>query len=181
MRNNLAAGLAHIKEFEGGYVNDPDDPGGVTVWGVAWNRIGRTLGMRKKDFLGMTWEDAAEKVFEPHYFIPAGCEDWPVGIDLVVFDTAVNQGVKASTRFLQRAVKVKADGVIGPVTRGAVKSACRAPDRTRRTMVWFCVWRTAHYTSLQKFWKYGTGWLRRAYTAYGRATELLVESERNPE
>lgn len=178
MRESLSAGLAHIKEFEGGYVNDPDDPGGVTKWGIAWNRIGRQLGLRQEDIVGMTWEQAG-LIYENHYFRPAGCDQWPAGVDLLVFDAAVNQGVKASIRFLQRAVKVKADGVIGPKTRGAVKSSCRGAEGQRRVMVWFCVRRTLHYTSLQKFWKYGVGWLRRSYSAMLRATELVVETERS--
>ncbi len=176
MRANLELGLAHIKEFEGGYVNDPDDPGGITKWGIAWNRIGRQLGLRKKDIANLTWEQASE-IYDKHYFRKAGCNNWPTGIDIVVFDAAVNQGVKTSIRFLQRAVKVKADGIIGPMTRGAVHHYNATIEKRRHMLVWFCVWRTLHYTSLQKFWKYGNGWLRRSYAAMLVAADAMVKEE----
>jgi len=104
---------------EGGYVNDPHDPGGETIWGItkrdhpgAWANGRPTLEM-------------AREIYRKQYWIPAGCDDLPDGYDLLTFDSAVNQGVRPAVLMLQKALRVKIDGVVGPQTVMAAQSTGR--------------------------------------------------------
>ena len=84
------------------------------------------------------------------------CDDLPDGLRLVAFDTAVNSGVGQAARWLQRAVGVQADGVIGPVTLKAVAeigadSVCRSIIAQRLRLL----------TALPSWPSFGKGWARR--------------------
>ena len=91
-----------------------------------------------------------------HLWNPAHCGDLPGGVDLMVFDAAVNSGVGRAIRLLQRAVGVDDDGAFGPATKAAV--AARTPKAV------IDAYHDAHaafYEGLPTFWKYGKGWLAR--------------------
>lgn len=124
---------------EGGYVNDPDDPGGATKYGV-------TIGTMKRlrmdltgdgvvtiaDVKALTREDA-EDIFLKHYFERPRIDDLPKSIQASVFDMYVNSGRNA-VKILQRLLNkmgfsVAVDGALGPQTIGAAKSADRQAGR----------------------------------------------------
>lgn len=111
----LAFTLAH----EGGYVNDPHDPGGET-----------NLGISKRAYPGenikaMTRERAAQ-IYRRDYWDAVRGDDLPAGLDLVAFDAAVHSGPARSARWLQKAVGAKADGRIGPETIAAARGSDKA-------------------------------------------------------
>ncbi|WP_372885092.1 holin-associated N-acetylmuramidase [Shimia sp.] len=124
---------------EGGYVNDPDDPGGATKYGVTVHTM-RRLGM---DLDGNGTVDArdvkqlsraqAERIFITHYFERPGIAKLPKSVQASVFDMYVNSGSNA-VRILQRLLTAMGfpltdDGVIGPKTIAACEQAARAaPD-----------------------------------------------------
>ena len=124
---------------EGGYVNDPDDPGGATKHGVTVHTM-RRLGL---DLDGDGDVDAADvrrltpaqarDVFVRHYFRDPGLDRLPPALQATVFDMYVNAGANA-VRILQRLVTrmgwpCAADGVVGPKTLAAVAAAAAAaPD-----------------------------------------------------
>ncbi|MFP4045145.1 MAG: holin-associated N-acetylmuramidase [Rhodosalinus sp.] len=124
---------------EGGYVNDPDDPGGATRHGVTIHTM-RRLGMdldgdgriSPADVKRLTREQAAE-IFLEHYYARPRISSLPEALQPSVFDMYVNAGANA-VRILQRLLcemgeEVAVDGVIGPQTIGAARqAAAKAPD-----------------------------------------------------
>ncbi len=121
---------------EGGYVNDPDDPGGATKHGVTIHTM-RRLGL---DLDGDGDVDAhdvqridraqAEQIFLSHYFIRPRINQLPAVLQASVFDMYVNAGAHA-VKILQRLLNdmrfaVSVDGVIGPQTIAAAQKAAAA-------------------------------------------------------
>lgn len=124
---------------EGGYVNDPDDPGGATKFGVTihtMRRLGLDLnadGRVTVDDVKILSEEKAIEVFVDHYFFGPQINRLPDAIQPSVFDMYVNAGAHA-VRILQRLfnsmrIDVLVDGVIGPQTITAAEQAWdAAPD-----------------------------------------------------
>ncbi|MFN3662283.1 holin-associated N-acetylmuramidase [Yoonia sp.] len=124
---------------EGGYVNDPDDPGGATNHGVTihtMRRLGLDLdGDGRVDAQDVQQLDRAQavQIFIDHYFVKPGVNRLPQLIQPSVFDMYVNAGANA-VRILQRLlvemrITVSTDGVIGPQTIAAAnRAAASAPD-----------------------------------------------------
>ncbi len=124
---------------EGGFVNDPDDPGGATNHGVTIGTM-RRLGLdltndgkvTVRDVKALTAQDA-EQIFLQHYFAAPGIEKLPEPLQASVFDMYVNAGARA-VRILQNLLRsmgleVDVDGVIGPQTILATQQAAGvAPD-----------------------------------------------------
>lgn len=124
---------------EGGYVNDPDDPGGATQYGVTLatlRRLGLDLDGDRRTGIGdlrrLTRDQAAE-IFVEHYFRRPRIDALPEAVQPSVFDMYVNAGANA-VKVLQRLLNdmgqpVADDGVIGPATIAAARAAHdAAPD-----------------------------------------------------
>ncbi|MFI0396996.1 holin-associated N-acetylmuramidase [Paracoccus jiaweipingae] len=130
---------AQIVAREGGYVDDPDDPGGATKYGVTIGTM-RRLGLDltgdgqvgKADVKALT-QAQARQIFLQHYFRRPGLDRMPAALQPGLFDMYVNAGANA-VKILQRMVSrmgfdARDDGVIGPRTIAAVQAAARAaPD-----------------------------------------------------
>jgi len=124
---------------EGGYVDDPDDPGGATNFGVTIHtlrRLGIDLdGNGRSDVADLRQLSRAQAVdiFIDHYFTRPGIARLPEVLHASVFDMQVNAGANA-VRILQRLLRemgheVAVDGVIGPQTIAAAQAAANeAPD-----------------------------------------------------
>ena len=117
MKESFDHALHHVLKFEGGYVNHPLDPGGATNLGITRATLARFRGRRvsKSDVRALTLEEAGQ-IYRAQYWDACHCSNLPPGLDLAVFDCAVNQGVRRARKILQRALGVKADGLIGSVT-----------------------------------------------------------------
>ncbi len=111
---------------EGGFVNDPDDPGGATNFGVTigtLRRLGLDLnrdGQTTVQDVRLLSADQAIEIFKTHYFTGPGISDLPEALHPTVFDMQVNAGSNA-VKLLQRLLvkfgaSVTVDGVIGPQT-----------------------------------------------------------------
>ena len=134
---------------EGGYVNDPKDPGGETKFGIS-KRAYPDL-----DIANLTLEQA-KAVYERDYWKRARCDELPPNIAYLVFDCAVNSGIGQSIRFLQRALGTADDGVIGPLTIAAVQRVDAESLAAR-----FLGQRLDFMTKLSTWDVYGKGWARR--------------------
>jgi lysozyme family protein len=125
---------------EGGFVDDPDDPGGATKHGVTihtMRRLGLDLdgdGDVDRDDVRRVTPDRARDIFLAHYFEAPGLAGLPEALQATVFDMYVNAGSNA-VRLLQRLLcdmgfDIAVDGVIGPQTRrAAAAAAAHAPER----------------------------------------------------
>jgi len=139
---SVASIAKEILAREGGYVNDPDDPGGATKYGVTVHTM-RRLGL---DLTGDGRVDAAdvqllsrgeaERIFIKHYFEQPGIGKLPEVLHATVFDMQVNAGANA-VKILQRlcaklGYQTTFDGQIGPKTvEVANRAAAAAPDHIR--------------------------------------------------
>lgn len=169
------AALAMVLRFEGGWSDDPYDPGGPTNRGITLATYAREKGVtvtpETRDHLvtGLRAisDDLVRRIYLERYWRPASCPDLPSGIAVFHFDTAVNMGVGTAARMLQQALGVEADGEIGPITRTAAAAA--EPDAVLST---YAGLRRQRYRSLATFWRFGRGWLSRNHRALAEALRL---------
>ncbi len=131
--HNVRQIAEQIVAREGGFVNDPADPGGATKHGVTIGTL-RRLGLditgdgavAIDDVEAMTPPRAAD-IFVDHYFLRPGLDKLPTGIQASVFDMYVNAGANA-VKILQRLLRqmgqpVTVDGIVGPQTIAAAQAA----------------------------------------------------------
>lgn len=165
--NNFDRALPIILIYEGGYVDNPRDPGGATNLGVTLATLSDFRGQpaTKADVRALTPAQVAP-IYLTGYWRPAGCESVAAGLDLLLFDTAVNVGLHRAVRWLQAAAGAVPDGLFGPGTLEATRqhetdALIDAVSATRR----------AHYQSLPTFPTFGKGWMSRL----GKVTETAHE------
>lgn len=165
---NFEACLSEVLVSEGGYVNNPNDPGGMTNLGVTQKTWSDYIGRRatEADMRALTKEMVAP-LYRSRYWNVMHCDDWPAGVDLMVFDFGVNAGPTRATKMLQTAAGVTADGVAGQGTHAAVARA------DPRQLITACAnARDAYYRSLPTFSHFGKGWLARVDRVKAKALSM---------
>jgi len=169
MMSNYSTCLEIILEHEGGFVNHPKDPGGVTNHGVTKRVYDEWIGKNStvEEMRNLTHEDVAP-IYKKNYWDRAKCDQLPSGVDLCVFDWGVNSGVSRSAKALQRIVGVKQDGGIGPMTLQAVSEV--EAEEIIEQMHYI---RDNFYRSLDTFETFGKGWTRRNNETREKALEML--------
>lgn len=146
---NFERAIPILIEEEGGLVDDPHDPGGLTKYGISQRSYPNV------DIRALTPETAAA-IYLRDWWPACGAEQLPWPLCLFALDHAVNAGVVAAIKCLQRAAQVDDDGRLGPQTLGAVqRSSLRVLCRQ------FNVERCRHYMNLSGFPRYGLGWIGR--------------------
>ena len=163
-----------VLAWEGGHVNDPRDHGGETNFGIADRADGKADGMADLDRDGrgdvriadLSRAEAVE-VYRAQYWHAVRGDDLPAGVDLAVFDLAVNSGVRRAILTLQRAAGVATDGKIGPVSMLAVRAAQPAALAER-----VCAQRLAFLMGLSQWNIYGRGWGRRVADIRAKAARM---------
>lgn len=98
---------------EGGYVNDPQDPGGETKFGIS------KRSYPNEDIAGLTLAQA-KAIYLRDFWRRVGCDMVPDVLRFDLFDTAVNSGQTRAVQFLQRAAGTLDDGKLGPMTVAAL-------------------------------------------------------------
>ncbi|MDR0480131.1 MAG: hypothetical protein LBH31_10105 [Burkholderiaceae bacterium] len=149
--------------YEGGYVNNPVDPGGETNYGITLN-VARACGY-SGSMCGLTLSQA-KAIYHDLYWDRAQCDQYPGAVAFQVFDAAVNHGVAQAIRFLQCALGVAADGSVGPATLAALHSASVPEVLTR-----FNSERLNFYISLSTWPALGKGWVGRVAANLKYASE----------
>jgi lysozyme family protein len=134
---------------EGGYVNNPRDPGGETKFGIS------KRSYPDLDIAGLSLVQA-KAIYLRDFWNRAQCDTLPPAVAFQVFDTAVNSGVGQAIRFLQRAVGVADDGQVGPLTINAVRRMDAEAIVAR-----FNGQRLDFMTKLSTWDVFGKGWARR--------------------
>ena len=155
---------------EGGFVDNPDDPGGATNLGITLTTLD-------------DWENAdlpvsairslqrplAEQIYHEKYWKVMSCGLLPGGVDLMVFDSGINVGPGRAIEQLQDALMVTMDGVIGPMTLAAAAKANAHDLIADMGLI-----EQHYYRSLSRFPIFGKGWLARVDRRTVAALKLIV-------
>ena len=157
MLSNWPASIELVLKSEGGFSNNPHDPGGMTNLGVtkkAWEAYVQQQ-VDEAEMRGLTPEIVAP-FYKTRYWDACKCDQLPLGIDYAVFDFAVNAGVNRASKTMQTALGTAADGIVGPATIGVAINA--DPDHFLEK---FSAAKEQFYRNLPTFEHFGKGWLRR--------------------
>jgi lysozyme family protein len=146
-----------VLEHEGGYVNDPKDPGGETNYGIA------KRSHPDVDIKNLTKEGAKE-IYKEVYWDKNKVESLPEELWHIYFDMCVNQGKSRAVRIIQRAVNGKGgsldvDGGLGPMTIAAIGKSRVELDRVRAYRVKYYADLVTKKPDLERFY---FGWFKRA-------------------
>lgn len=152
--------IAEVLRHEGGYVNDPQDPGGETNFGIS------KRSYPDVDIKRLT-EDQARAIYRRDYWPKVSGDQLPAGVDLAMFDYGVNSGPGTAIRDLQRCLGVAVDGVIGPRTLEAVG---KMPPVD--LVAALCNRRLARLAGLPGWSRFGKGWGRRVAEVRIKAQEM---------
>jgi lysozyme family protein len=154
---SFAPALRLILKHEGGYVDHPLDPGGATNRGITRATLAAHRGkpVSKAEVMALGEREAGE-IYRARYWNAIRADDLPSGVDLVVFDAAVNSGPSRAARWLQTLLGVPADGLIGERTLAAARA------RPAETLIRdYSRQRLAFLRRLGTFRAFGQGWTRR--------------------
>ena len=164
---NFKECLNLVLKSEGGFVNHPQDPGGMTNLGVTKRVWEEYTGHEadEKTMRGLTPEKVAP-LYEQRYWRPTYCEVLPRGLDLLVFSMGINAGTGRSVKLLQQSIGCLPDGIIGPRTRELI-----CASNTATLIAKFSETRRQYYESLGKpmFIK---GWLNRVDHEEAQALQM---------
>lgn len=168
MKENWDACFAMVLKHEGGFVNHPKDPGGMTNLGVtkaAWEVwLARTA--TESDMRALTPEKV-KPFYKAMYWNKIKGDDLPSGVDYAAYDLAVNSGVGRAAKYLQQIAGVTVDGAIGPRSLEAIKK-CDAKDVVDE----ICNMRMSFLKGLNTFDTFGKGWTIRVNDVKAKATEM---------
>lgn len=134
---------------EGGYSNDPNDPGGETNWGIS-KRAYPDVNIRSLT------RDGAKEIYFRDFWSKIDAGDLPDGVIFQLFDFAVNSGIETAIRYLQRALGVADDGHWGPISQRAASVASESDMIMRLNAE-----RLDFMTKLKNWPSAGKGWARR--------------------
>lgn len=152
--------VAFVLAHEGGYVDDPDDRGGETKFGISKRSYPHLA-------IAELTADHAKAIYYHDYWLAAACDRYASPrIALFVFDAAVQHGVRAAVRNLQRQLGVTIDGVVGPITLAAERGCvdrCEVDDLLAR----LAAERAAFYANIvlsdASQHRFLLGWMRRLF------------------
>ena len=169
MSNKFSEALEVILHHEGGYVNHPKDPGGETNLGVT-KRVYEDFG-GEKEMKDLTKEDV-EPIYKQNYWDRVKGDDLPEGLDLCIFDFAVNAGPGRAAKFIQRLVGTTVDGGIGPNTLKCIDDYVKESS-VAETIEKYQSMRQEYYEGLSTFETFGRGWTRRVDEVTQEATKWI--------
>lgn len=171
MIKNYSTALKAVLQHEGGFVNDPKDPGGATNKGItqkvydAWRK--------KQDFpkrsVRLLNDLEINAIYKQDYWDKINGDHLPNGLDYCIFDFAVNSGTSRAAKFLQRVLGALDDGQIGPATLGLIKLM-----PVKEIIDHLCNDRLAFLKSLDTFEHFGKGWTTRIKEVRAKAKEMAI-------
>jgi lysozyme family protein len=172
MNDNFDKCLALVLKSEGGFVNNPADPGGMTNLGVTkavWEEwTGHTVD--EKAMRALTPADVAP-MYKAKYWMACYAPQLKTGVDYCLFDASVNMGAGRAVKLLQEAMQCVPDGMIGPRTMQLLDQK-KAEDIVEA----FSQRKISFYESLKTFPTFGKGWLKRVEDVKQNALKMIGES-----
>jgi lysozyme family protein len=172
MKDSYANALRLVLGYEGGKVNNPADPGGRTNKGITqrvYTAYRARKGLPNRSVYEMEDHECAE-IYKTQYADAVLFDRLPAGVDLVVFDGAVNSGPVQSVKWLQAALGVAVDGHIGQATLNAATSC----DNIPKLIDAVCDKRLAFMKALKTWKTFGKGWSARVAHVRVSAKALIV-------
>ena len=170
MKQNFAEALQKLLEHEGGFVDHPADPGGMTNLGVTkkvWEEwVGHPVD--EKAMRALTPATVAP-LYRAKYWDKIKGDDLPTGVDYTVFDAAVNSGPGRAAKWLQACAGVEPDGGIGPKTLAAV--AAMDPAELIEA---YAKRRLSFLLDLPHWGTFGKGWTRRVAEVQSTASSMTA-------
>jgi lysozyme family protein len=150
---NFDVAFAKVLQVEGDFSDHPDDPGGKTRFGIT-EAVAREVGY-KGDMRELP-VDLAKRIYRAKYWDEIQADFLPAGIRYPMFDAAVNSGPRQAVRWLQRAVGVADDGILGPRTMAA--AGALSADSVRMRIL---AQRLRFMANLPNWPAFSRGWARR--------------------
>ncbi len=174
MAQNFKHCLEIILHHEGGYVNHPKDPGGMTNLGVTKRVYESWVGkeVNESDMRALTADDVAP-IYEKNYWDKVKGNDLPGGLDLCVFDFGVNAGPGRAAKYLQTMIGTVADGGIGPNTLLALGNYVEEVGDVTQVIKDYQEKRQSYYEGLSTFATFGNGWTRRVEETTEEALKIV--------
>jgi lysozyme family protein len=170
MRINFDAALESVLQHEGGFVNHPKDPGGMTNLGVTkrvWeNWIRREVD---EDEMRALTPELIGPMYKQMYWDKIKGDDLPAGLDYVVFDAAVNSGPSRAAKWLQSAAGSVPDGIVGPATLRAVVG-----HSVVDLVATYQATRMAFLKNLATWDTFGKGWDRRVAEVTAQSAKMTA-------
>lgn len=168
--SNFQKALEAVLHHEGGFVNHPKDPGGMTNLGVTkqvWEEwVGHEVD--EKAMRNLTPE-LVMNLYKRRYWDRVKADSLPLGVGYVVFDAAVNSGPGRAVKWLQGCVNVEMDGALGPKTLAAVNAA--NPETLIQD---YCKRRLSFLQDLPTWEAFGRGWARRVNEVEKTALAMIA-------
>ena len=165
--SNFLACFNETESFEGGYVDNPHDPGGATLKGVTQAVYSAWLLHQGRDnqWVKNASDADIQAIYRAQYWDAVRGDDLYDGLDLVMVDTGWGSGPVTAIKFLQRQIRVTADGQFGFQTLAALK----AFDHSDTLINALCEERMSFFQRLTT-WKYfSAGWTNRLNGIRARA------------
>ena len=171
MKQNFDKCLTMLLKHEGGFVDHPKDPGGMTNLGVTKAVYDKWIGRESSEaeMRALTQDDVAP-IYKKNYWDRCKCDNLPSGADWSVFDWAVNSGTGRASKAMQKIVGAKQDGAIGPKTLQMI-----ANEKAEFLVERMYDQRQSFYEKLNTFETFGRGWTRRNKETKETALELIHE------
>ena len=170
MKSNWDRCFEMVIIHEGGYTDNPIDPGGSTNWGctkAVWEQyVGHSV--TKDDIKSLTKEDV-KPLYKKRYWDAIYGDALPSGLDYCIFDCAINSGVNRASKFIQEIVGVPADGAIGNNTISAIVQI------NPITLInEFSDKRQSFLESLKTFATFGKGWTKRVLEVRNKSIDMAT-------
>ena len=171
--SNFNECLQIILHHEGGYVNHPEDPGGMTNLGVTKKVYEDWVGyaVSEHTMQNLTEEDVAP-IYKKNYWDRLKGDDLPEGLNLCVFDFGVNAGTGRAAKYLQNIIGTVVDGGIGPMTLRALDEHVSLIG-LQETIENYQEDRQRYYENLRTFQTFGRGWTRRVNETTQSALKMI--------
>lgn len=166
---------------EGGWGDDPRDPGGATNFGISL-RFALQVGdldhdghpdldidgdgqITPSDIRALPREQAIQ-LYQSQFWALVRADELPWRLAPAVFDAAVNMGRGPAVTLLQHTLGVPGDGHLGPVTLAAARTAAADPVAVNDLLLDYLARRAVRYSQLQTFAHFGYGWMRRLFALH---------------
>ncbi|MBC8717597.1 glycoside hydrolase family 108 protein [Ochrobactrum sp. Marseille-Q0166] len=170
MKDNFKKVIPYIYSEEGGYVDNPHDPGGATNMGITRSTLSAWRGspVSAQDVMNLSKAEAT-RIYQQQFWNKIDGDNLPSGVDYAMFDFAVNSGPGRAAKLLQEIIDEPQDGVIGAKTIAAVSEYS-----SEFVINALCDARASWLKGLSTASRFGSGWFARVERVRARALDLIA-------